>query len=309
MPKLYKSIFVFAFALNLGGLFFMATPLAARAAAVNVPVDFQPQVSIPGSVFSNTAPVTGGVYDPVTRTTSSDLLAKYIQAIYNYGLAIGGILAAIVLMAGGVLWLVSAGNDSKITQAKELILGSIIGILILFGSWIILNTINPDLLKLKVISPMSISQETLQGIVCCDPANGGTRFDVTTKDGKKYYNSGDKKGQEWPGCTQAMNFKKVTECPDANYSCVSSPQSLIGADSFKCVNNDDVCCSCQTGLFGSITNSFCQNHTKMSNCDSICATKGNGSYTTYIFPGTYNCGPALLGAVAICSPPGGWSIK
>ena len=94
-----------------------------------------------------------------------DWLGKYIVGIYEYGLAIGGILAAIVLMAGGVIWLVSAGDASRITQAKNLIGGSVIGLIILTGAYLILNQINPNLttfksLKIMVITP-EISDETM----------------------------------------------------------------------------------------------------------------------------------------------------
>ena len=79
-------------------------------------------------------------------------IAQYIQGVYKYGLGVGGILAAIVLMAGGLLWLVSAGDASKISQAKDLILGSVTGLIILMGTYLILDQINPGLNNLKSIS-------------------------------------------------------------------------------------------------------------------------------------------------------------
>ncbi len=91
-------------------------------------------------------------------------IAEYIQGMYKYGLGIGGILAAIVLMAGGVLWLVSAGDVSKITQAKDLIIGSITGLMILMGSYILLSQINPELTNLRSISVRMIEQILLEPI-------------------------------------------------------------------------------------------------------------------------------------------------
>lgn len=89
-------------------------------------------------------------------------IAEYIQGMYKYGLGIGGILAAIMLMAGGVLWLVSAGDVSRITQAKDLIIGSITGLMILMGSYILLSQINPELLNLRPISIKMIDQILLE---------------------------------------------------------------------------------------------------------------------------------------------------
>lgn len=96
-------------------------------------------------------------------------IAQYINFIYNYGLGVGGILAAVVLMAGGLLWLVSAGDVSKITQAKSLILGSITGLMILFGSYILLIQINPNLVSLK---PLSLKM--IERIVIAPDSEGTT---------------------------------------------------------------------------------------------------------------------------------------
>jgi len=111
---------------------------------------FTPQVKIPDSAF-NQGDIKIGTYNSATKEVTSDLLAKYIKTIYDYGLKIAAILAAIVLMGGGVLWLVSSGEASRVTKARELIVGSVIGLIVLSSSWIILNTINPGLLNLAVL--------------------------------------------------------------------------------------------------------------------------------------------------------------
>lgn len=89
-------------------------------------------------------------------------LGQYIKGIYNYAIAIAGILAAVVMMGGGLLWLISRGDASQITKAKELILGSIIGFIILTGSYLILTLINPDLVNLKSISVTNIKPTDLE---------------------------------------------------------------------------------------------------------------------------------------------------
>lgn len=90
-------------------------------------------------------------------------LGQYIRGIYNYAIAAAGILAAVVLMGGGLLWLLSRGEASKITKAKELILGSIVGLVILTGSYLILTLINPSLVNLKNIEVVSIVRDDLGG--------------------------------------------------------------------------------------------------------------------------------------------------
>ena len=85
-------------------------------------------------------------------------LGQYIKGFYNYAIAIAGILAAIMLMAGGVLWLLSRGDASQIGKAKNLIIGSISGMIILAASYIILTIINPELVNLQSIKIVSIKE-------------------------------------------------------------------------------------------------------------------------------------------------------
>jgi len=108
-------------------------------------------------------------YNQETGLLDSDLLARYIKVIYDYGIFMATILGGLVLMAGGLIWLSSGGNESKITQAKTLILSSLTGIIIVFGSWVLLNTINPDLLKMKVIPAKSLVAKNLNSaLLTCE---------------------------------------------------------------------------------------------------------------------------------------------
>ena len=107
-----------------------------------------PEISIPTIKLSAVnCTQSGGSY-----TCDIPWIGEYINGIYKYGLNIAGILAALVLMGGGLLWLISGGDASKITQAQNMIVGSITGLMILMSSYILLTQINPDLVKMKSIS-------------------------------------------------------------------------------------------------------------------------------------------------------------
>ncbi len=99
-------------------------------------------------------------------------LGQYIRGIYNYAIAIAGILAAVVLMGGGLLWLVSRGDASQVTKAKELIFGSITGMIILTGSYLILTLINPSLVNLQNIQIASIKTKDLEPLSYDGNPNG-----------------------------------------------------------------------------------------------------------------------------------------
>jgi len=76
-------------------------------------------------------------------------IAQQIGNFYQWALGIGGLIALGVLILGGILYTISAGNASRQDDAKGWLLGAVMGILLLFGSYLILNTINPELTKLK----------------------------------------------------------------------------------------------------------------------------------------------------------------
>ncbi len=110
---------------------------------VYTPAPFQ--VEIPGMKQLST------ISCPAGEKCAIPWIGEYISGIYNYALSIVGILAAIMLMAGGLMWLISAGDSSKINQAKEIILGSISGLIILVISYIILAQINPGLVNFPAL--------------------------------------------------------------------------------------------------------------------------------------------------------------
>lgn len=91
-------------------------------------------------------------------------IAVYIYAIYNYLLGIGGILAALALMIGGVIWLISAGNANRVTQAQSWITGSITGLVILLTSYVLLYQINPNLVGMKYLELESVLPLACAGI-------------------------------------------------------------------------------------------------------------------------------------------------
>ena len=95
------------------------------AAAAQREFTFTPQVGIPGSDFQVDKNIAIG--ETKNGTTSSTLLANYVRSFYVYALNILGVLAVLILMAGGVSWIVSGGNTKKIEGAKKMISGSLFG--------------------------------------------------------------------------------------------------------------------------------------------------------------------------------------
>ncbi|MFA5128126.1 MAG: pilin [Patescibacteria group bacterium] len=74
--------------------------------------------------------------------------AEYIKAIYNFALVAISILAVVVLIISGAQIITSAGGPAKGAAYKR-ITQAIIGLFIAWGSYVVLYTINPDLIALK----------------------------------------------------------------------------------------------------------------------------------------------------------------
>ncbi|MBA4319844.1 MAG: hypothetical protein C0412_15710 [Flavobacterium sp.] len=94
------------------------------------------------------------------KITSCDFpwISEYIAGVYKYAIGIVGILAAVVLMIGGVLWVIAGGNATTIGEAKAWIGASLTGLVIALCSYTILYQINPDLLNFKPLT-LGVVQE------------------------------------------------------------------------------------------------------------------------------------------------------
>ena len=117
------------------------------------------QIKIPGlEKIVSENPATCETTDDQT-SCSLPWIAVYIKAIYNYAMGIVGILAALTLMIGGVIYLTSTGNATRISEAKSWITGSLTGMLIMFTSYVLLNEVNPDLIGFKPVELNIIETE------------------------------------------------------------------------------------------------------------------------------------------------------
>ena len=63
----------------------------------------------------------------------TDLVGRVIQAF----LGIIGIVALIMFVYGGTLWLVAAGKADRVTRGKDIFIWSIIGLVVIFSSYAI----------------------------------------------------------------------------------------------------------------------------------------------------------------------------
>jgi len=92
---------------------------------------------------------------------TSFTLPEYVKYIFNFSLAIAGLIAFAVLIYGGFGYLTSAGNPVKQKNARDRIFAAILGLIVLFCSYLILTTINPQLVFLSIPERVVLPQEPI----------------------------------------------------------------------------------------------------------------------------------------------------
>ena len=110
------------------------------ARAVTSSATFTPNVPIPGLFPEN------GQSEPI----DANIAGRYIRALYIYFVGIVGVLAVVMIMYAGFLWITAAGNSSKISEAKEHMNGAVIGTILALTSFLLLQLINPQLVSLRI---------------------------------------------------------------------------------------------------------------------------------------------------------------
>jgi len=80
------------------------------------------------------------------------LLGEYIKALYNYGAMLAGVVAMFMLVFAGWRWLMAAGSAEKISNAKDTISGVLIGLILLFGGYILLSQISVGLVSFNQLA-------------------------------------------------------------------------------------------------------------------------------------------------------------
>ncbi|MFA5888732.1 MAG: pilin [Candidatus Paceibacterota bacterium] len=99
---------------------------------------------------------------PLPKISGPMKLGDYLPAAFNLSIGIAAALAFLVITWGGITYATSDAISGK-QQGKEWITNAIWGLVLVIGAWIILSTINPQILRLDLIlkNPSVKTGETL----------------------------------------------------------------------------------------------------------------------------------------------------
>ena len=80
----------------------------------------------------------------------------YVDKLIPFILAFAALAAFVQIVRGGIQRAVSGGNPSAISEANDIIWKAILGLVLALSSYLIIYTINKDLVNLKMFEPLSI---------------------------------------------------------------------------------------------------------------------------------------------------------
>jgi type IV secretory pathway VirB2 component (pilin) len=92
-----------------------------------------------------------GLGDNVDETFSNvglgqtEDLKGSIANIINIILGFLGIVAVIIILAGGFKWMTAGGNEDKVAESRQMIIQGVIGLVIVFAAWAIASFVVSNL--------------------------------------------------------------------------------------------------------------------------------------------------------------------
>jgi hypothetical protein len=76
-------------------------------------------------------------FDAGTAGLGDQSLGVTISMLINAVISVLGIVAVLLILWGGFIWMTAAGNDEKVDKAKKLIISGVIGLVIIFSAFAI----------------------------------------------------------------------------------------------------------------------------------------------------------------------------
>jgi len=86
-------------------------------------------------------PKIGDLTDTLGEATLTDLIKSILQVILGFL----GVIAVLIILWGGFIWMTAAGDDDKVSKAKQMIYSGIIGLVIIFAAYAIASFVFSNL--------------------------------------------------------------------------------------------------------------------------------------------------------------------
>ena len=91
----------------------------------------------PTSILQGTSKTKDAIAKSGIMTSGETALPNIIGNVIKFVLGFLGIIAVILIITGGFMWMTSMGNPEKVSQAAKLMANAAIGLLIIIGAYAI----------------------------------------------------------------------------------------------------------------------------------------------------------------------------
>ena len=172
---------------------------------------------------------------PGMAVTASTTPGQYVQGFYSFALMIGGVLAFGAIVYGGILYAASGGNPGQQSEGKEWVKSALLGLLLLAVAYLILYTVNPNLvnLNLPTLSAINVQAPTGSGN-CQAPASGPCS--ISSFQGSSCF-SDSQVAQTAAGVCNAESSDNANaqgdQCDDGSYASIGLFQINLSANTIQ----------------------------------------------------------------------------
>lgn len=147
--------------------------------------------------------------------------------IASWALGFLGVAVLCYFIYGGIKWLTSAGNSSKIQEGRNIMINTFIGMMIVLGSWLIVNTLIGALGGTELTSNNTYSTTIVTG---CDKAGdvgkvcGGSKYSICKQN--EFFDNSEYISNRCNGQTTdynlCLNYDSACKyCSNRQYVCVN----------------------------------------------------------------------------------------
>ena len=159
---------------------------------------------------------------PILGTTTLTSLKDYLLLVFRAAIGLAGVLAVVMIVVCGIKLMGNPSVSGK-SEAKECIWNAIFGVILILGSWLLLNTINPLLLNndIALVGIASAPTVTTTATTEPDPTAPGCYFKY------KDNNSGNTRFSRSSTCPVCDKIRTQYQADTTNYTVLSACYEIV----------------------------------------------------------------------------------
>lgn len=148
----------------------------------------------------------------LTSCTEPKTLQEYIVRIYQFALGISGVTAVGMIVYGAITIITKSENIVAKSEGRQIIQDALWGVVLLFASFLLLKTINPELVKLKEPEASIITTASTSTLDQLEMGSCGTSTDIQAVPGVPIYAGDSTKNVQAPQAPDGTKIEPNNRC-------------------------------------------------------------------------------------------------